>query len=106
MLDLTDAFKALSDVTRRELLTQLCQQGPCRVTDLASYYDMSLNGVSKHLKILEKAGLVERKTLGREHWINANLQGVDLIEKWLNKLKSVWLLSLEQLENEIGNKHE
>ncbi len=76
------------------------------MTDLASYYEMSLNGVSKHLKVLESAGLVERKTIGREHWINANLRNVDLIEKWFAELKSIWLLSLDQLENKIGNKNE
>ena len=100
--DLTVVFKALSDKTRRELLTQVCQQGPCRVTDLASHYQMSLNGVSKHLKILEKAQLIKRSTIGREHWIHANLESVNSIEQWLNELKSIWLLSLDQLENQIG----
>jgi len=47
--NLSETLKAISDTTRRSLLTQLCQQGPTRVTDLAGFYQMSLNAVSKHL---------------------------------------------------------
>ena len=101
-IQLSANLKALSDQTRRSLLTLLCQQGPCRVTDLASYYQMSLNGISKHLKILEGAGLVGRETTGREHWIHANLESIQSIENWLAQLKSSWTLSLEKLENSIG----
>ena len=48
---LSQILKATSDGTRRQLLTTLVQQGPTRVTDLASYFDMSLNGISKHIKV-------------------------------------------------------
>ena len=99
---LSELLKAVSDTTRRSLLTKLCQQGTSRVTDLADYYDMSLNAVSKHIKILEKAGLVTRKTLGRTHWIEANLEQVSVIERWFKELKSIWELRLEKL-NEILN---
>jgi len=97
---LSELLKAVSDTTRRSLLTKLCQQGTSRVTDLADYYDMSLNAVSKHIKILEKAGLVTRKTMGRTHWIEANLEQVNVIEEWFKELKSIWELRLEKL-NEI-----
>ena len=100
--NLSELLKAVSDTTRRSLLTQLCQQGPSRVTDLANYYDMSLNAVSKHIKILEKAGLVLRKTIGRTHWIEANLEQISVIDEWLKKLNSIWGLRLEKL-NEILN---
>ncbi len=99
---LSELLKAVSDTTRRSLLTKLCQQGASRVTDLADYYDMSLNAVSKHIKILEKAGLVTRKTIGRTHWIEANLENVSVIEEWFKGLKSIWELRLEKL-NEILN---
>ncbi len=99
---LSELLKAVSDTTRRSLLTQLCQQGPSRVTDLAKYYDMSLNAVSKHIKILEKTGLVQRKTLGRAHWIEANLDQVSVIDEWLKQLNSIWELRLEKL-NEVLN---
>ena len=95
---LTEILKAVSDVTRRSLLTQLVQQGPTRVTDLASYYDMSLNAISKHIKVLEKAGLVTRRTIGRIHWIEANLDSVEQVEKWFTQLKSIWVMRLEKLD--------
>ena len=90
-------MKAVSDTTRRDLLTQLSQQGPSRVTDLATVYDMSLNAISKHIKILEKAGLVTRKTIGRTHWIEADLKQIAVIENWFKELKSIWELRLEKL---------
>jgi DNA-binding transcriptional ArsR family regulator len=76
---LTEILKAVSDTTRRSLLTQLCQQGTSRVTDLAERYDMSLNAISKHIKVLEKAGLVARRTIGRTHWIEPKLERVRLV---------------------------
>ncbi|HHJ35178.1 MAG TPA: ArsR family transcriptional regulator [Gammaproteobacteria bacterium] len=91
-------FKAVSDSTRRTLLTQLCQQGPSRVTDLANAHDMSLNAISKHIKVLEKAGLVTRKTTGRIHWIEADLEQVAVIESWFSALRSIWALRLDKLD--------
>jgi DNA-binding transcriptional ArsR family regulator len=96
---LSEILKAVSDSTRRSLLTLLVQQGPTRVTDLASFFEMSLNAISKHIKVLEKAGLVTRKTQGRVHWIEANLEPVQKVEEWFSQLKSMWVLSLERLEN-------
>jgi DNA-binding transcriptional ArsR family regulator len=95
---LTEILKAVSDATRRSLLTQLCQEGASRVTDLADRYDMSLNAISKHIKVLEKAGLVARRTIGRTHWIEARIDRVKLVENWFKELKSIWELRLEMLE--------
>jgi DNA-binding transcriptional ArsR family regulator len=99
--NLTELLKAMSDTTRRSLLTQLCQQGSSRVTDLAMVYDMSLNGISKHIKVLEKADLVKRKTIGRTHWIEANLNKIELAENWFKELKSIWELRLDKLDELI-----
>jgi len=96
--NLTELLKAMSDTTRRALLTQLCQQGASRVTDLAEHYDMSLNAISKHIKTLEKAKLVRRKTIGRIHWIEANLNQIKVVEKWFSELKSIWELRLDKLD--------
>ena len=95
---LSQLLKAVSDTTRRALLTQLCQQGTSRVTDLADHYDMSLNAISKHIKVLEKAGLVTRRTIGRSHWIEARLERVKLAENWFKELKSIWEIRLEKLD--------
>ena len=100
---LTEILKAVSDTTRRSLLTRLCQQGASRVTDLADLYDMSLNAVSKHIKVLEKAGLVTRRTIGRTHWIEPKIEQVRLVEKWFKELKSIWELRLEKLDEIMQN---
>jgi DNA-binding transcriptional ArsR family regulator len=101
--NLSELLKAMSDTTRRALLTQLCQQGASRVTDLASDYDMSLNAISKHIKVLEKAELVTRKTIGRTHWIEANIKRIGLAENWFKELKSIWELRLEKLDEIMKN---
>lgn len=94
---LSETLKSLGDTTRRSLLTQICQEGPCRVTDLAAHYEMSLNAISKHIKVLEKCGLITRKTIGRTHWIEADLTQIQIIETWFKTLKSIWELRLEKL---------
>jgi len=100
---LTKILKAVSDTTRRSLLTQLCQQGATRVTDLAERYDTSLNAISKHIKVLEKAGLVARRTMGRTHWIEPRIERVRFAENWFKELKSIWELRLEKLDEIIQN---
>ena len=94
---LTELLKACSDSTRRALLRHLCQHGPSRVTDLSKLYEMSLNAVSKHIKVLEKAGLVRRNTMGRTHWIEADLSHVASVEQWFIELQSIWQLRLDKL---------
>lgn len=96
--DLSAILKAASDPTRRSILTRLVQEGPVRVTDLAAAYDMSLNSVSKHIKVLEGAGLVRRKTLGRVHMIEADMGPLSEIDRWFADLKSIWDLRLESLD--------
>jgi len=64
---------------------------------------MSLNAISKHLKLLEKAGLVTRRTIGRTHLIEANLKKIGLIEAWFEELKSIWELRLERLDEILKN---
>ena len=106
--NLTEILKAVSDPTRRELLTLLVQHGATRVTDLSVHFDMSLNSVSKHIKILEKAGLVSRRTVWREHLIEANLEPVKEIDTWFSELRSIWDMRLEVLDQVLTeeNDHE
>ncbi|GAA5540149.1 MULTISPECIES: ArsR/SmtB family transcription factor [Brucella/Ochrobactrum group] len=103
---LSHILKAVGDVTRRHILTLLVQEGPSRVTALAAHFDMSLNSVSKHIKVLEEAGLVTRKTLGREHFIAAELEPVREVENWFAELKSVWELRLTALEDVLVSKEQ
>lgn len=96
---LTDILKAVSDPRRRELLTLLVQHGPTRVTDLARHFDVSLNAVSKHIKILEAAGLVRRRTEWREHLIEPDMGPVGEVDRWFRDLRSVWTQRLDALDD-------
>ena len=96
---LSAILKAASDPTRRKLLTILVQDGPQRVTDLAGRFDMSLNAVSKHIRVLEQAGLASRKTEWREHLISAEMKPTQVIDDWFRQLRSTWEMRLENLEN-------
>ena len=100
---LSEILKATSDLTRRSLLTALVQEGPMRVTDLADRYDMSLNAISKHIKVLEKAGLVSRQTHGRVHLIKAELTQLQMVDAWFKKLRSIWEIRLDLLEETLQN---
>jgi DNA-binding transcriptional ArsR family regulator len=101
---LSRILKAAGDTTRRQILTLLVQEGALRVTALAAHFDMSLNSVSKHIKVLEEAGLVTRRTMGREHFIAAELEPLRLTEGWFAQLKSIWELRLAALETVLLKK--
>ncbi|MEO8244008.1 MAG: metalloregulator ArsR/SmtB family transcription factor [bacterium] len=94
---LTEILKAASDPTRRAILTLLAQNGPTRVTEIAARFDMSLNAVSKHIKVLEGAGLVSRRTLWREHLIEVQMGPLRQVDLWFGDLRSIWDLRLEAL---------
>jgi len=96
--DLTAILKAVSDPRRRDLLTLLVQHGPTRVTDLARHFDVSLNAVSKHIKVLEAAGLVRRRTEWREHLIEPDMEPVREIDRWFQDLRSIWAQRLDALD--------
>ena len=104
--DLTAILKAAADPTRRAVMTLLAQHGPMRVTDLARHFEMSLNSVSKHIKVLESAGLVSRRTEWREHLIELKTTRLGLIDDWFNELKSIWALRLERLDDLIDKEND
>lgn len=95
---LTAILKAASDPTRRAILTLLAQEGPMRVTDVAGRFSVSLNAVSKHIKALENAGLVTRRTDWREHLIELTPDRLSLIDDWFKDLRSIWDMRLEKLD--------
>lgn len=104
--NLSGTLKALVDDNRRAILEILVQQGACRVTDLAQHFELSLNAVSKHIKVLESVGLIERTTNGRTHWIKARLEPIKAVEQWLASLKSVWAMRLDTLEQVLQEQSE
>lgn len=95
---LTQILKAASDPTRRSILTHLAQEGPARVTEIAARFDISLNAVSKHIMVLEAAGLVSRRTQWREHLIEVQMAPLAEIDRWFTSLRSVWDQRLEELD--------
>ena len=78
-------FAALGDPTRRALMRRL-SIGPASVTELAAPLDMSLNAVSKHLKVLEGAELIRREVEGRVHHIYLNPAPLEAAERWFPRL--------------------
>ena len=80
---LDNIMVALSDSTRRSILERLFE-GEARVTDLAKPFAMSLNSVSKHIRILERAGLVVRRKAGRDHFLSFNAEPFNAATEWMN----------------------
>lgn len=91
---------ALSDRTRRELLARLAD-GAAMVTELAKPFDMSLPAVSKHLKVLEKAGLVDRTIDGRVHRCSLNALPLMSVRKWLEHYEAFWGETLDALSEYV-----
>ena len=96
-------FHALADTTRRDLLLRLTEKHQ-RVTDLASNYEISLNAISKHLKVLEKASLIERKIEGRTHYCRTRPKQLKTVEKWMEPYRQFWTTSLDRLDNFLTSK--
>jgi DNA-binding transcriptional ArsR family regulator len=87
---------AISDQTRRALLARLAR-GPAMVTELAEPFNMSLPAVSKHLRMLERARLVERSVKGRVHSFSLAPERLQAVEQWLSHYRSFWGENLERL---------
>ena len=91
---------ALADPTRRAILLRL-SRGDARVTDLAAPFDISLNSVSKHIRILERARLVERHRMGREHILSRNLRPLSEAAAWIETLQAKWNNRIDRLEKAL-----
>lgn len=90
-------FAALADPTRRRILAQLTS-GAERVTNLARPHAMSLAAVSKHLVVLEKAGLVRRRRDGRVHSLALEARPMQEAREWLDQYRRFWEANLDQFE--------
>lgn len=94
---LDQTLVALADPTRRAILTRL-SAGPARVTELAAPFEISLNSVSKHIRILERAQLVRRRVSGREHFLSLDPAPLDEAAEWIDRQRSFWTGRLDVLE--------
>lgn len=96
-------FQALADETRRGILGTLAK-GPTKISDLAKPYDMSLPAISKHIRVLEKAGLVHREIEGRNNICVLNPQTLREAESWLRGHRIFWQQSLRSFATYVENK--
>jgi DNA-binding transcriptional ArsR family regulator len=94
---LDELFGAVSDGTRRAILARLAQSD-ARVTELASAFPISLNSTSKHIRILERAGLVTRLVQGREHVLSLNAGPMAEAAEWMEFYRRFWERRLAALE--------
>jgi len=103
MHDLTPVLHAISDPSRRAILARL-STGPARVTEIAEPFAMSLNAVSKHLKVLESAGLVHRHRHGRDHVMELRAAPLRQVTQWLHPYERYWSRQLDRLEDHFTAK--
>lgn len=96
-MDLDDTLVALADETRRSILQRLAA-GEARVTEIAAPFDISLNSVSKHIRILERAGLVRRRVAGRDHFLSLDPKPMDGVAAWIQRERAAWAARLDRLE--------
>ena len=94
--NLDHTLMALADPTRRAILERL-SKGEARVTELAQPFTMSLNAVSKHIRILERARLVNRRCVGREHFLSLNREPLDEAAAWIEAQRAIWTARLDAL---------
>jgi DNA-binding transcriptional ArsR family regulator len=110
---LDSTFAALADATRRGILAHLAQQGETSVSDLAAPYKMSLPAVSKHLRVLEHAGLVSRQKDGRVHRCRLRAEPMKNAAAWIEHYRQFWEAQLDSLaryledsaKEEVRRKH-
>jgi DNA-binding transcriptional ArsR family regulator len=96
MLDAT--LTAIADPTRRAILARLAA-GDARVTEIAKPFPISLNSVSKHIRMLEKGGLVRRRIEGREHILTLDPHGLDAAARWIEDQRALWAWRLAELDS-------
>ena len=97
MDQLTDVLTAISHPTRRAILGQLAR-GPKRFLDVAEPFELALNAITKHLKLLERARLIERNKRGREVFISLRPEPLKEVLMWIHEYERFWNNQLDQFE--------
>src|SRR6516164_8512639 len=97
MDQLTNVLTAISHPARRAIIGQLAN-GPARFLDIAKPFDTALNAVTKHLKMLERAGLIERQKRGREVLISFRGEPLREVAGWVHEYQRFWNQRLNQFE--------
>jgi DNA-binding transcriptional ArsR family regulator len=103
MDQLTDVLSAISHPTRRAIIGKLAN-GPARFLDIAEPFDVALNAVTKHLKLLERAGLIEREKQGREVLISLRPEPLRLVAGWVHEYEHYWNEKLDEFQGYFKQK--
>ncbi len=99
-------FHALGDESRRGMLAKLASEGACTASELGRPFDSAQPTISKHIKVLERAGLVRREIDGRVHRFHLNRWPLDEAEDWIKQHKQFWESTLERLEGFVLDRNE
>ncbi len=97
MEQLDDTFAALADPTRRAILARLAN-GEATVMELAEPFEISQPAISRHLKVLEKAGLIVRRVDGAKHPCRLAKVGIDVVDQWLDMLRKALAKNYDRLD--------
>jgi len=100
---LTNVLTAISHPTRRAIIGQLAN-GPARFSDIVKPHDTALNAVTKHLKMLERAGLIEREKHGREVLISFRGEPLREVAGWVHEYERFWSQRLDQFQQYFRDK--
>ena len=103
MNQLSNVLTAISHPTRRAIIGQLAN-GPARFLDIAKPFDTALNSVTKHLKLLERAGLIEREKRGREVFISFRGEPLRQVAGWVHEYERFWNGRLDTFEQYFKDK--
>jgi DNA-binding transcriptional ArsR family regulator len=102
--ELTDVMTALSHPTRRAIIEHLAK-GPARFLEIAKQFDTALNAVTKHLRLLERAGLIERRKQGREVYISLRGEPLKEVAQWVHVYERFWNQRLDEFEQYFKDKN-
>lgn len=100
MDELSRTFAALADPTRRAILARLAE-GPAPANELAQPFDMTPQAISKHLKVLELAGLISRSRQGQWRPCQLEVAPLDSVTDWVTRYRDAWQDSFDRLQAEI-----
>lgn len=100
---LSAVLTAISHPSRRAIIEGLAQ-GPKRFTDVAEPFDLALNSITKHLKLLDRAGLIKRERQGREVFISLRPEPLRLVSEWVHEYEQFWNERMDEFQQHYRNK--
>src|ERR1700733_828314 len=95
---LDHVFAALADPTRRAIVERLLTSGELSVGDVAAPFDISTPAISRHLQVLERAGLIERRVERQWRYVRVRADALIPIESWISRQRKHWSAALDRLE--------